>query len=159
MLYYLKMDEKLQLLLEASDKFIRVVNKLSALEKARFDFGTDQTLTPSEIHTVVAIAKNQNMNVTELAAHLGITKGAVSQMLNKIEKKGLIQRKKKGDNAREINLILTKDGQKAYEGHEQFHYDLYVEFIRSFSIEEFAMLAQVTDKLDFFVDYYLKKGS
>ncbi len=152
------MDQKLGLIQEASEKFIRVLNKFYELEKARFDFGTEQLLSPSEIHTVVAIGKNKDINVTGLSKQQGITKGAVSQMLSKLEKKGLVQREKKGDSAREVVVSLTDKGQQAFEGHERFHYEMYVDFIQAFSIEEFAVLDKLTDKLEFFVDTYIKEG-
>ena len=47
----------------------------------------------------------------EIGAILGLTKGAVYQMAVKLEKKGLIKKTKSKDNARDIYLELTAEGQ------------------------------------------------
>ena len=57
--------------------------------------------------------------MTELARHNGKTKGAISQILKKIEDKGLICRgESKGEN--KCPLFLTEKGKSLDQAHRQF---------------------------------------
>lgn len=71
----------------------------------------------SELHTLVEIGKLPGINVTELADKLSVTKGAISQVTKKLEKKLLISRDKDYNNDKELKLSLTEQGQKLFDGH------------------------------------------
>jgi DNA-binding MarR family transcriptional regulator len=141
-------------------QFYRVINKFNELDKSPYDFGIGETLRPSEIHTIQAIGNNNGINVTGLAQKLGITKGAVSQMINKLKKRGLISKVKSMDNDKEVLLILTTKGEKAFEGHERFHHDMYTDFagyIDEISADQLAVFKTILEKVDFYIDRYRKK--
>lgn len=62
------------------------------------------------------VIKNQiNTNATKIAEQLGLTKGAVSQTLSRLEKKGIIIKTKDPYNKNELNLSLTGFGKKTYQ--------------------------------------------
>ena len=72
------------------DRFQRVMKLAVRLEQTPRPFGTDELLTATEIHLVEIIGENgESLSVTDLAGLLGVTKGAVSQTLKKLENKGL----------------------------------------------------------------------
>ncbi len=98
-----------------------VVVKSQAIDRVTLHFGTDMLLHPSEIHMIVAIAKSPEPHVIGLAKELKITKGAVSQIVKKLEEKGMI--KKNGDpgNRSKYLLELTPKGVCAYDHHSEFH--------------------------------------
>ncbi|MCP4117179.1 MAG: winged helix-turn-helix transcriptional regulator [Desulfobacteraceae bacterium] len=101
--------------------FHRIMNKMKRIEQKPRRFGTDFILYPSEIHTIEAIGRNAGINVTALAALQGVTKGAVSQTLQKLVKKGMVIRMKDEMSDREVLLKLSDTGQVAYHAHEDFH--------------------------------------
>ena len=107
-----------------------VTQRMADMENQPRDFGTGDLLHRAEIHTLQAIGDLPGVGVTELADHLGITKGAVSQMVRKLEAKGLAERTYSKDNARDVRLLLTPVGRKARDGHMQFHNDI-VNLIRN----------------------------
>lgn len=151
------MIDKTQTVAELMMYFYRVVNKVNELEKMPYDFGVGEKLYPSEIHTIQAIGHNSGINVTSLAQKLGITKGGVSQMISKLKKRGFINKVRSMDNDKEVLLILTGKGQKAFNGHEKFHYDMYMDFINymnDISSEQIDMFKAVLGKVDFYVDQY-----
>jgi DNA-binding MarR family transcriptional regulator len=100
---------------------LRVINKFSRNESKPRCFGIDELLHPSEIHMVMLIGDNPGTHGAELARVAGITRGAVSQFLAKLEKKGLIE--KKSDPQHNLKRVptLTNKGKVAYYAHEQFH--------------------------------------
>jgi DNA-binding MarR family transcriptional regulator len=151
------MKDKMKTVTELMMQFYRVANKINALEKMPYDFGIGETLYPSEIHTIQAIGKSTGINVTALAQKLGITKGGVSQMISKLKKRGFINKVRSMENDKEVLLILTPKGQKAFDGHEKFHYDMYMDFVEYMSDinqEQIDMFKTVLAKVDFYVDQY-----
>lgn len=101
------------------------------------DFGTGVPLYRTEIHTIRAIGENPRINVTKLAEHMGVTKGAVSQTIAKLARKGLVRRTRAPDNAREVLLELTDLGWTGFSSHEQFHMDMF-DIVREYYGDSFA---------------------
>ena len=62
------------------------------------------------------VIKNKiDTNATEIAKQLGLTKGAISQTISRLEKKGIILKTKDPYNKNELTLSLTTLGKKAYK--------------------------------------------
>jgi DNA-binding MarR family transcriptional regulator len=106
---------------EIIELFIRMVNKYNSLEKIPARHGTRHNLYHSERHMLDKIGDNTGMNVTEFAAAAGVTKGAISQLVTKLEKKGIVRRYKKSTNDKEVFLELTKSGQEVYQHHKNIN--------------------------------------
>ena len=96
------------------DLFIQGVRKYNALEKVPVKIGSKHNMFHSERHFLNMIGDHQGVNITEFANAMGITKGAVSQIVNKLEIKGFINRYKSGGNGKEVFLELTRDGRDLY---------------------------------------------
>ncbi len=78
-------------------------------------------LYPSEINIIGAIGKDPGINVTELAEKIGVTKGAVSQILKKLNDKKLIEKYNNKNNKKEVLLKLTEEGIIVFNGHKNIH--------------------------------------
>jgi len=78
-----------------------------------------------EIHTLQAIGQHPKINITALAEHMGVTKGAVSQMVSKLVKKEMIRKIYAEDNKKEVILELTNLGRIGFHNHEKFHMDIF----------------------------------
>ena len=114
-------NEKISTIKVIHEKFNRIVNLSEKLEKEPRTYGTDQLLTSSEIHLIEVIADNEDFSVTDLAKLMGITKGAVSQTLKKLEKKGLTFKEEDPRNISRANVRLTSKGKAAYYSHKHWH--------------------------------------
>ena len=97
-------------MMQISSAWIRIMNKMMALEKNPRDFGSGDLLSSAEIHMIMVIGKNPGLNVTSISEELGISKSAVSQMVRKLEQKNLVERSQLPDNEKEIRLSLTPRG-------------------------------------------------
>ena len=84
-------------------------------------FNTDAKIYPSEIHKLKIIGDKSEPHVSQVARDFGVTKGAVSQSLKKLEKKGLIERTVDQSNNTRLLVRLTPEGKKAYKAHEDLH--------------------------------------
>lgn len=114
----LSLDEKVDSLIGSG---IRILNKAYTLEKKPVDIGHGVLLYPSEFHLIEAVGKNPAENLTSIASHLGVTKGAISQMVKKLEKKGLVEKVRIPGNKKDILLELTDFGKEAFEWHRSLH--------------------------------------
>ncbi|MCP3898392.1 MAG: MarR family transcriptional regulator [Desulfobacteraceae bacterium] len=111
--------------------FHRVLNKMNKLEKKPRYYGTDHLLYGSEIHTIEAIGNNPGINITELASLQGVTKGAISQLIQKLEKKNLIIRMKNMNSDKEVFLKLSDIGARAFRAHDDFHAKVFPELVHA----------------------------
>lgn len=110
---YHKMDEKAKVIY----KF--VMNYNDYIKTAR-DYGTGEIITMVEVHTLTLIEENPGITVTDVALKWNRTKGAVSQTITKLEKRGLIRRKKDVGNAKTVHLYVTDKGQLLSEAHKDY---------------------------------------
>jgi DNA-binding MarR family transcriptional regulator len=99
--------------------FIKAVHKYNALEKLPSKAGTKHELYHSERHFLDKIGDHPGMNMTEFAGAAGITKGAVSQVVKKLENKGIVKRYKSSVNNKEVFIELTRAGRDLYIQHKK----------------------------------------
>jgi len=102
------------------DVFSEVASKILENRDKPRKYGTGKILYPSEINALTFIGEKPGISVTELAELSGVTKGAVSQLLNRLDAKGMILRKEDPSNLSRINVHLTALGKKAHRGQRAF---------------------------------------
>ena len=143
-----------------AETFNRIINKFTSIEKKPRDFGTGDLLYPSEIHNIEIIGRNPGINVTNLAKKLGVTKGAVSQIVNKLERKNLVARFRDSRNEKEVLLKLQKKGELAFNGHEDFHSKFYSEIMEEvddMTPEQIMVFQNILGKIDKYVSVYMNR--
>lgn len=91
------------------------------LDKKTRYYGTDVPIFHSEIHVIMAIAEHPGIHVGGLAEILGVTKGAVSEILKKLERKALVIKEVDDLNLSRYSLSLTEKGKKAHSNHMYYH--------------------------------------
>jgi DNA-binding MarR family transcriptional regulator len=140
---------------EIMDRFIRLVHMYNAMEKAPIRHGNDFDLFHSERHMLDQVGENPGINVTEFARMVGVTKGAVSQVIKKLETKGLVRRYKKGDNDKEVFIALTEQGAVACKERKRINRETIREIseeLRRYSDEEVAFLLGMFRWFEQFLD-------
>jgi DNA-binding MarR family transcriptional regulator len=131
--------------------WMQTMNRMHEIEKIPADFGTRQLLHPSEIHTLHAIGLHPGMNVSTLAATMGVSRGAGSQMVGRLAGKGLIEKYRLPENEKEVRLRLTTEGTVAFRGHEAQHGWIHrriYESIGDLDPEACALLLSVFEAID-----------
>lgn len=101
------------------ESFIRMVSKYNALEKYPLRYGTEHEFYHSERHMIDLFGDHPAKNVTELASLAGVTKGAVSQVASKLERKGAVRRVGSEASEKEVLIKLTAQGKRIYERHQK----------------------------------------
>jgi len=108
-----------------TDLFMKIHGKAVAISKIPRDFDTGEELFSSEIHTIYYIGVNKGLNLTELSNFMGISKAAASKFVNKMHKRGYILKESNPVNKKEIVLVLSEKGIKAFDSHEIYHLNIY----------------------------------
>ncbi len=75
----------------------------------------------SETHCIDYIGRLELPNVTKVAEHMGMTRGAISKMTKKLLAKGLIEKYTLETNRKEIYFRLTEEGKLLFEEHAKRH--------------------------------------
>ena len=107
-----------------SISLLGIVTRFYELERQCSKFGTDVDIHMAEIHTIMAIQNNQGIHVGGLAECLGVTKGSVSELLRRLERKGLAYKEKDPLKMTRLNVFLTDKGKAANIRHMSFHSQL-----------------------------------
>lgn len=95
------------------------------------DYGTGYLTTEVEMHTLGFIHDHDGINAAQLAIYTNRTKGAISQLLSKLESKGLIKRVHEPSNKRIQKLYLTEEGQRTYDIHRAYDRAAMLEMINT----------------------------
>ena len=82
-------------------------------------YGTDDVLYMAEVHMIRDIAAYEGITVTELARLNQKSKSAVSQLVDKLVQKGLIEKKKHPEGNRRIALYITEKGKTVNNYHSR----------------------------------------
>lgn len=110
------MNKKEQTMLEFRELF----NKLAWLNKQKMEKALEE-YKASEVHCIEYIGQHKDPNVTKLAEHFYMTRGAISKVMKKLIQKNLVERYQKPENKKEIYFKLTSEGKAVYKTHEKLH--------------------------------------
>lgn len=107
-----------------SHALLGIATRFQEIERQCCKFGTDVDIHMAEIHTIMAIHNNEGIHVGGLAENLGVTKGSVSELLRRLERKGLAHKEKDPLKMTRLNVFLTEKGKTANAHHMGFHSQL-----------------------------------
>lgn len=134
-----------------SYSLLTVIYKFNENDKQTRYYGTDTLLFSSEIHMIRAIKEEEGIHITGLANKLGVTKGAVSQIVNKLNKKGFIKKETDLYNQSKLIIKLTPKGEIADANHVKLHkkFDTLInDVLKDASNEEVAFLKNFLNKVE-----------
>lgn len=112
----MKRDE---IIFQLMDSIYEVSRVTSLYESVPRKYGTDDELYMVEAHTINLIGERVKTNTSELAELTKKTKGAISQMVNKLKKKDLVIKYKNPTDSREIIIELSEKGKQVFEYHKE----------------------------------------
>ena len=128
-----------------------VLHQLTLLEKKNIFNFEELKLFPSEIHLLLLIKEKQATNATIISKMLGLTKGAISQTLSRLEKKGVLWKTKDPLNKNELTLTFTSLGQQAIKHYEKQRNRIlkqYDDYLAEISADERAAIEKFLLKME-----------
>jgi len=135
-------------------KFQSIMNLTQQLNKTPKKFGTDELLSHSEIHLIEIIGDNEGLSVTDIGKNLGITKGAVSQSLKRLEAKGLSFKKTDPENLSRSIVMLTSKGFTAFWAHKHWHETMdggFLNYMEELKSGEINIIIRFLEKVEDFL--------
>ncbi|CUN64195.1 winged helix-turn-helix transcriptional regulator [Clostridium sp. NSJ-49] len=112
-------------------------------------------LSVTEIHVIEAISLDKERTMSEVAYDLSITVGTLTTAINKLVKKGYVDRRRIEEDRRVVLVMLTDKGKEVFKYHEEFHNDMVKCTIDSFSKEEEIVLVSALKRVsEFFEEKY-----
>lgn len=116
-LYSENINETFLKLSEKADILYRFVALYSNYIAQNRNYGVGPDLTMTESHMLNSIVLTPGVTVTNLARRWERSKGAVCQVLTKLEKKGLSERRKSDSNGKNVLVYPTELGLRANDAH------------------------------------------
>lgn len=109
-------------------------------------------LSIGELHLLEAVAKDneKNKTISDLAEDLEVTLPSVTVAINKLVKKGYVEKIKSDHDGRMVYVVLTKMGKKMNAVHQYFHENMARNVTREFTEEEKEILLKAINKLNEF---------
>jgi DNA-binding MarR family transcriptional regulator len=154
------MNKKHRVITDIAQYITKIKNKLNRLEKKSLDFGNGGKLYASELHTIEAIGEKYGNTVTELCNLFGTTKGAVSQIISKLEKKELISKERNRDYGKEIDISLTEKGWVIFESHKELHNKMdvaFLNFMKTIPEDQLSTFLSILKEMEKYVDEFIRK--
>jgi DNA-binding MarR family transcriptional regulator len=103
-----------QLMLEIFDRIL--VTEEKALSKGYF-----HDLSIAEMHTLEGIGLYESRTMSETAATLEVTTGTLTVAVDRLVRKGYVERQRDLYDRRVVRVRLTRKGKLAYRMHNKFH--------------------------------------
>lgn len=114
----------------------------------------------SETHCIDFIGRLELPNVTKVAEHMGMTRGAISKMTKKLLTKGLIEKYTLESNKKEVYFRLTEQGKLLFEEHDKRHRRWEkrdMEFLARYSREEVETVYQFMKEFNGYLETQIEE--
>jgi DNA-binding MarR family transcriptional regulator len=103
----------------------QIIEKLSQsmeqYETQTFNSSPLKDLTPTQIHYLDAVFHLSGPTVSDLAAHLNVSKPTVTFAVNKLEALGFVEKIQMDEDRRFFNVRLTAKGNELARLHDEIH--------------------------------------
>lgn len=105
-------------------------------------------LTLPQMHTLEILGSSGRLRMKELAEKMGITTGALTVLVDRLVRAGLVARRPNQDDRRSIRVELTPAGERHFRRHHQLHLQLTGELAGQFAPEEMEGLLGIFARLN-----------
>jgi NAD(P)H-dependent flavin oxidoreductase YrpB (nitropropane dioxygenase family)/DNA-binding MarR family transcriptional regulator len=131
-----------------------MVNLFNLVTKTEEDFikkKSNHDLSVTEIHTLVAIGVGRPKTMTHVANLLEINVSTLTTAINKLVKKGYVERLRNDKDRRMVKIGLTELGVSAVEEHDVFHEEMISAAISKIGEDQLPQLISAIDNISQFL--------
>lgn len=133
-----------------NELLVQLFNDILQIEEKTLKTGPLSDISVTELHTIEAIGMYSERTMSEVAQDLKITVGTLTSAVNKLIKKGYVERCRTEKDRRVVMIYATKKGKLAYRLHQKFHNDMIIQTIRGVNKEEEEVLISSLERLNLF---------
>ncbi|MBQ0079422.1 MAG: nitronate monooxygenase [Eubacterium sp.] len=130
---------------------VDIFSLVEKLEEESVKGSSFENLSLTEVHTLEAIGRGRPRTMTNVASVLGISVSTLTTAINKLVKKGYVERLKDENDKRIVRLRLTDAGVDVIVKHEENEDSLVGEALRRLSKNERARIERVLTEIDSFM--------
>lgn len=106
---------------QINDYLVDIFNRILVIEEMSLRTSQFSDVSIKEVHTIEIIGKRADVTPSDIARQLMLTLGTVTTSLNKLEKKGYVERSRSQKDRRVVYLALTRKGRLLFRLHNRFH--------------------------------------
>lgn len=139
--------DKEEIFYEMMETVYEYARKISEYESIPRKYGTEDEIYMVEAHTINLVGDKNKTNVSELAELTNKTKGAISQMIERLIKKGMATKSRNPLDNREVIIELTDKGKIVYNFHkklDQKEYRRLLKDLEEFTAEDFRRYIDIS---------------
>ena len=138
---------------QLNDLIVDAYRSILRVEETILKRSDNIDLSINEMHMLEAVGKGKNKpkTISEIAEDLGITLPSVTVAINKLVKKGYVEKLRGEEDGRIVYVTLTKQGKKIDSVHRYFHESMVRSIISGKSEQEQQVMYQGILKLDLFL--------
>jgi DNA-binding MarR family transcriptional regulator len=113
--------------------------------------GSFSDLTIAELHTLESIGLYDAKTMSETAADLGVTTGTLTVAVDRLVRKGYVNRERDQEDRRIVRVMLTKKGKLAHRIHSKFHHLLVERITHGLDDDRRAILLDMLENISGFI--------
>lgn len=132
------------------DTLYEISREISEYESIPRQYGTDDEIYMVEAHTINLIGENSGITISELANKTNRTKGAISQMVEKLINKDIVYKEKDSVDQRRVFLNLTEKGKQIFDYHKKLdekEYSKIIKKLNHYSDDQFDIFLQMAQDM------------
>lgn len=127
---------------------VNLFNIVLKMEEKAIKESTRHDLSITELHTLVAIGPGKPKTMSQVAASLKISVSTLTAAVNKLVKKGYVERFRIPEDRRIVSIQLTEEGAAAVQEHEAFHAKMITNAIAQVPDEEISKFVDSIDNIN-----------
>lgn len=131
---------------------VQLFNDILHIEEKEMKNTEFSNLSITEIHTIEAIGTEGNRTMGEIAHDLRITVGTLTTAINRLIKKGYVERKRIEEDRRVVLVNLTEKGEEVFNAHSIFHKEMIDAILEEFKGEDLEILTKILGKASRFFE-------
>lgn len=124
---------------------------ITEVEEAMLHSSERLNVSIGEVHLLEKIADAGELSLSELAAALGITRPSATTAVNKLERKGFVEKRRDERDGRMVYVSLTKEGRFIDRLHRRFHRSMTYEVSQGLTEGEKEALLKGLERLNGFL--------
>ncbi len=137
---------------QINDYLVDIFNRILIIEEISLKSSQFNDVSLKEMHTIEIIGKYKEVTPSDIARELMVTLGTVTTSLNKLEKKGYIERTRSNTDRRVVYLTLTKKGRLLDRLHAKFHKNMVGHVVKDMDEEKTEALLKGLGNLHQFLE-------
>jgi DNA-binding MarR family transcriptional regulator len=142
-----------------AEGLLRIFDNVLLTEEKALSKGYFSNLSIAELHTLEAIGPYEARAMSETASRLGITTGTLTVAIDRLVRKGYVERYRDSKDRRVVRICLTRQGKLAYRMHAKFHKLLVRRIMDPLAPDDRERLAALVREIDSFIKEQYEKYS